>query len=66
MYLSIGGRSVVNAGSVLREPAATTQEPPPCTATFGVLELPSRHFRIHRTADGRETEVSSPVDRDRV
>jgi putative phosphoesterase len=47
-----GGRLVVNPGAVLRDPAEPGSVGSP--GTFGVLELPSKRFVVHRAADGAE------------
>jgi hypothetical protein len=65
------GRMVVNPGALLRAPAQPMEEatlydpttgrfapaPAPGGGTFGVLELPSRRFSVHRAADGGEVEA---------
>jgi predicted phosphodiesterase len=50
------GRKVVNPAALLRD-AADPDEEAPCTGTFGVLELPSRGFTVHRAKDGTEVDV---------
>lgn len=66
-----GGRCIANPGALLRDPAhpmdqawlvdpATgkfQQAPAPGGGTFGVLELPSREFRVFKAADGSEIEI---------
>jgi putative phosphoesterase len=54
MELRAPNGSIVNPGSVLRDPPRT--EPIPSSGTFGVLELPSRRFSVHRSADGAKVE----------
>ena len=63
-----GGGIVVNPGALLRAPAHPmddamlydpvagkfVQAPAPGGGTFGVLELPSRTFTVHRASDGEE------------
>ena len=71
-----GGRCVVNPGALLRNPKETVDDvalvldpatwkfepgPPPTRGTFGVLELPSRVFTVHRAADGAEVEIVRTV-----
>jgi predicted phosphodiesterase len=51
-----GGRSILNPAAVLRDPAPGAENPP-ATGTFGVLELPSREFRVYRASDGTEVGV---------
>ena len=48
--------SVVNPAAVLRDPAPGAENPP-ATGTFGVLELPTRRFTVHRVGDGAEVEI---------
>jgi len=55
-----GGRSILNPAALLRDPAPGAENPP-ATGTFGVLELPSREFRVFRAADGTEVEVPRRV-----
>jgi putative phosphoesterase len=52
--LRAGHGLVVNPGSILRDPAVPLDFP--TGGTFGVLELPSLTFTVHRAADG------TPVD----
>jgi predicted phosphodiesterase len=47
---------IVNPAALLRDPAEG-HDNPPATGTFGVLELPSRVFTVHRAADGTEVEI---------
>ncbi len=47
---------IVNPAAVLRSPAEGAENPP-ATGAFGVLELPSRAFSVHRTTDGVEVEI---------
>lgn len=66
------GRLVANPGALLREPGPRmagrpllfdpaqrrfVSGPGPGGGTFGVLELPSREFRVHRAADGSESPL---------
>jgi putative phosphoesterase len=44
--------SIVNPGSILRQPPRS--ERIPASGTFGILELPSRRFTVHRASDGAE------------
>lgn len=41
-----GRGTILNPAALLRDPAEGAENPP-ATATFGVLELPSRRFEIH-------------------
>jgi putative phosphoesterase len=52
MHLASPAGSIVNPGSVLRDPPTT--EPIRASGTFGLLELPSRRFTVHRVTDGAE------------
>jgi hypothetical protein len=52
MRLVMPKGSIVNPGSVLRQPPSS--EPLPASGTFGVLELPSRRFTVHRASDAAE------------
>jgi putative phosphoesterase len=52
MHLALPAGSIVNPGSVLRDPP--TAEPIRASGTFGLLELPSRRFTVHRVTDGAE------------
>jgi putative phosphoesterase len=52
MHLSVPEGAIVNPGSVLRQPPSA--ERIPASGTFGVLELPSRRFTVHRASDGAE------------
>lgn len=67
------GRRVVNPGGVLRDHpteedpralildrGANTWSPPatpPSLGTFGMLDLPSRAFSVHRASDGEEVPL---------
>lgn len=55
-----GARSILNPAALLRDPAPAGDNPP-ATGTFGVLELPSREFRVCRAKDGSEVEVRRRV-----
>ncbi len=59
MHLSAPIGKIVNPGSVLRQPPST--EPIPASATFGVLELPSRRLTVHRASDGAEITPTGNV-----
>ena len=50
-----GGQSVLNPAALLRDPAPGAENPP-ATGSFGVLELPSREFRVYRARDGSEVK----------
>jgi putative phosphoesterase len=52
MNLAAPQGSIVNPGSILRQPPST--ERIPASGTFGVLELPLRRFTVHRASDGAE------------
>jgi putative phosphoesterase len=67
-----GGGLIANPGALLRDPAepqesrawiydATSgrfaRSSVPSGGTFGVLELPSKRFTVHRAADGSETRL---------
>jgi len=52
MHLAAAQGAIVNPGSILRQPPRT--EPIPASGTFGILELPSRRFSVHRASDGAE------------
>jgi predicted phosphodiesterase len=68
-----GGGMIINPGALLREPAAAApaavrfhprrrafvEDAQAPRGTFGVLDLPSRTFTLHRAADG--TELPIPV-----
>ena len=47
---------IANPAALLRAPAEGAENPP-ATGTFGVLELPSRKFSVHRATDGAELEI---------
>ena len=48
----VEGRGVIlNPAALLRDPAEGAENPP-ATATFGVLELPSRRFELHSVRRG--------------
>ena len=47
---------IVNPGALLRSPADGAGNPP-ATGTFGVLELPSATFTVHRALDGIEATM---------
>ena len=55
MHLTSPAGAIVNPGSILRQPPRA--EPIPASGTFGVLELPSRRFTVHRASDGAEFEL---------
>ena len=70
--IAVGERLVVNPGALLREPgprmagrpilfdAAARRfvpGPGPAGGTFGVLELPSKRFTVHRASDGSEAPM---------
>ena len=48
------GGVVMNPGALLRAPAVPLEIP--SGGAFGVLELPSREFTVHRAEDGAEVE----------
>ncbi len=52
---AMGGGLIVNPGTILRTPPSG--ETVYCSGTFGVLELPSQRFTVHRIADGGEVEI---------
>ena len=52
MQLAAPRGTIVNPGSILRQPPRT--ESIPASGTFGILELPSRRFTVHRASDGAE------------
>ena len=54
--LRFGDRLIANPGALLRDPAVGADNPP-ATGTFGVLELPTRTWRVFRARDGAEVEV---------
>lgn len=47
---------IANPAAVLRDPADGAENPP-ATGSFGILELPSRRFSVHRAKDGAELEI---------
>ena len=51
-----GSGLIANPAALLRSPAGGAENPP-ATGTFGVLELPTRRFTVHRAADGAEVEI---------
>ena len=67
-----GGRLVCNPGALLRDPAEPMEggmlfdresgkfvpAPAPGGGTFGVLELPTLRFSVHRAVDGEEVEIA--------
>jgi predicted phosphodiesterase len=67
----VGRRLVCNPGALLRDPAEPMDDamlfdpasskfvavPAPGGGTFGVLELPTLRFTVHRARDGAEVEV---------
>jgi putative phosphoesterase len=55
-----GGRSILHPAALLRDPAPGAENPP-ATGTLGVLELPSREFRVYRASDGVEVAVARRV-----
>lgn len=70
--ISVKDRLVLNPGALLREPGPRMSGRPllfdpdqrrfvpgpgPAGGTFGVLELPSREFRVHRASDGSEAPL---------
>lgn len=55
MHLTAPAGAIVNPGSILRQPPRT--ESIPASGTFGVLELPSCRFDVHRADDGAVVEV---------
>ena len=57
MNLATPHGTIVNPGSVLRQPPAS--ERIPASGTFGVLELPSRRFVVHRASDGAEVSCAT-------
>jgi putative phosphoesterase len=52
MHLAAPQGAIVNPGSILRQPPRA--ERIPASGTFGILELPSRRFSVHRASDGAE------------
>jgi putative phosphoesterase len=60
MRLSSAKGVIVNPGSILRQPPRS--ERIPASGTFGVLELPSKRFTVHRASDGAElTPTGNPA-----
>jgi len=55
--LRSGARWIVNPGALLRDPAEGAENPP-APGTFGVLELPTRTWRVFRARDGAEVEIA--------
>ena len=57
---ALGGGMVVNPGAILAAGVvgASGASDPGVGGTFGVLELPSRQFSVHRADDGREIEIA--------
>lgn len=69
------GGLVANPGALLRDPVQPVERamifdpetgkfvpgPEPGGGTFGVLELPSRKFTVHRAADGVEVHITTAV-----
>ncbi|MSP25921.1 MAG: hypothetical protein EXR75_12325 [Myxococcales bacterium] len=67
----LGGRCAANAGALLRDPASamdaavlvdpttgnSTRPPAPGGGTFGVLNLPSKQFRVFKAADGSKVGI---------
>jgi putative phosphoesterase len=54
--LRFGDRLIANPGAVLRDPAPGADNPP-ATGTFGVLELPTRTWRVFRAGNGCEVDI---------
>lgn len=69
----LGGGLIANPGALLRSPAERQESsawifdpdrgtfvpgPAPGGGTFGVLELPARHFKVLRASDGEEVDVA--------
>lgn len=53
-----GVGKIVNPGALLRDPGPG-EDAPPAPGSFGVLELPSRKFEVHRVSDaGAEPDHS--------
>ncbi|MEW6364899.1 MAG: hypothetical protein AB1714_09695 [Acidobacteriota bacterium] len=52
---AMGEGLIVNPGSVLRD--VPRWESVYSSATFGVLELPSKRFTVHRIAGGAEMDI---------
>jgi predicted phosphodiesterase len=57
MNLEAPRGSIVNPGSVLRQPPNMAEQLR-ASGTFGVLELPSRRFSVHRASDGAELDCA--------
>lgn len=70
--IAVGERLIANPGALLREPGPRmagrpllfdpargrfVAGPGPAGGTFGVLELPSRRFSVHRASDGSEAPL---------
>lgn len=55
MEIYVGNKKVVNPGALLRDPAEPMIH---AGGTFGVLEIPSRKFTVHRARDGVEVEIA--------
>lgn len=51
-----GGRGILNPGALLRSPADGAENPP-ATGTYGLLELPSGSFSVHRASDGTPVDI---------
>jgi len=49
-------RIIANPGALLRASVEST-DGPEAPGIFGVLELPSRDFRVHRASDGAEIDI---------
>jgi len=59
MRLTAPKGSIVNPGSILRQPPSA--ERIPASGTFGLLELPARRFTVHLATDGAElTPTGNP------
>jgi predicted phosphodiesterase len=54
---ALGGGLIANPGALLRAEAARGGPVLAGEGTFGVLELPSGHFSVHRASDGVEIEI---------
>ena len=54
--MRFGARLIANPGALLRDPAEGADNPP-ATGTFGVLELPSLVFTVHRARDGAAVPI---------
>ena len=54
--LRFDARWICNPGALLRSPAEGVGNPA-AGATFGVLELPERCWRVYRAGDGAEVEI---------